>query len=107
MELDDILETSTLPPVAVDVDQALERTSRLGRAHRRRRRGLLGLGAAMGTAVIALALVAVDGDESANVATGPDPETSVPTDPEPGDRRSGSLTRVSGRPQGTQPSQLS
>ena len=85
MELDDILETSTLPPVQVDVDQALERTSRLGRAHRRRRRGSSASVLPRGPRSSPLRSSPSTATNRQTWRPDPIPQTSVPADPEPGD----------------------
>lgn len=86
MDLDDMLDATALPRVNVDVDLALQKTVRAGRARRRRRRGALGGVAAVAiTSAGAMLVVSNNDDGPSKLSAGPGLAVSVPTDPEPGD----------------------
>jgi hypothetical protein len=87
MDVDDLLRSTDLPEISVGTDDALASTVCRGRAHRQRRTALLGVGA-----VLAFAALAVGGlhlaarDDTLQLTIGPASSSSPPlSDPEPGD----------------------
>lgn len=86
MDVDDFLSSTDLPDVAVNPDDALERTTRRGRTRRQRRAAATGVASLLVVVgLVAVTLNLAGREEPVDVATAPSIPATPPHDPQPGD----------------------